>query len=137
MTLPGYPPEQILAGQPGQPAGNQIQAETGPFPPLQTSHPLGNCLQDCILRRKRWLLLTVIVTICLEGLFMTQAPHSLNLERRNLKNLGLDHPEKKVLGLQITLLTLPGIPVIPVQWVAPFFRGSGSNRNILGRVRPM
>ena len=30
-----------------------------------------------------------------------------------------------------------GIPGIPVQCVAPFFRGSGSRRNFLGRVRPV
>ena len=30
-----------------------------------------------------------------------------------------------------------GFPGIPVQHVAPFFRGSGNRRNFLGRVRPM
>ena len=30
-----------------------------------------------------------------------------------------------------------GIPVIPVQHVAPFCRGSGNRRNFLGRVMPM
>ena len=53
----------------------------------------------------------VILTICLLNLFMSLAPQGLNLEgpeRRNLKNLGLDHREKKVLGLQTFLLILPG-----------------------------